>query len=392
MSNILKIAVICNNFNQSNINKLPWKYIYKISSYLSLEHNVFIISDSNEKFDEIRTINVRKVFYLFKGETKEVLNVLEKEKPDKIIMLLGLTSFLRREFRIEQPVIGVFTSPIYKLKELINNIGLLNLFKYRKYTLIHVINSIIPSYFVRRQIGSFEKIVFLSNYTRNKLVEKGFSKKKSFIIPLGIEEQFLDPPDVNDVKEIRRKINPEEVPIIMYFTSPLTLRGTDTLIKAFSYLRKEKKCKLIFLSRIDYSDLKNEEKYLKKLSRDFKVSNSIEIISNYLKPNEIKSYISVADIVCIPFKLVISDVPISILEAMALKKPVISTNVASLSELLPNGITVDANDPRTLAETMLKLLNNDRLIWEIGAKNKDYMDQYPNWVQIASKFDKIIQE
>ena len=49
-------------------------------------------------------------------------------------MLLGLTSFLRKEFKINKPVIGIFTSPLYSIRELIGNIGLIDSFKYRKYT------------------------------------------------------------------------------------------------------------------------------------------------------------------------------------------------------------------------------------------------------------------
>ena len=177
----------------------------------------------------------------------------------------------------------------------------------------------------------------------------------------------------------------------MYFTSPLTLRGTDTLVKAFAKVRKEKKCKLIFLSRIDDPELKKEEIILKKIARKYNVLDSMKIYSDYLSHNDLKKYISTADLVCIPFKIVISDVPISILEAMSLGKPVISTNVASIPELLSNGVTINANDPKSLAKCILILLNNQKLINELGKKNKTSMNQYPKWEQIAWKFEKIIQ-
>ncbi len=357
----MKIAVICPEFKESNINKQPWKYIYEISRYLKERgHDTFIITNSDEISNGIRIITVKKLFTPFKGETEEVLNILSQEKPDKCVMLLGLTSFLRKEFKIEQPVYGVFTSPLYSFGELLRNIGVKDSFKYRKYTTIHYINALIPKMFVKKWTKKFENIIFLSDYTRKKLVEKGLNSEKAVLIPSGIDKDFLNLPKAETVEKIRKQIDPENVPVIMYFTSPLTLRGTDTLVKAFGKVRKEMPCKLIFLSRVDYKELKDEEKVLRKIAKKCGVSDSIGIISKYLSREEIKEYLSAADIICLPFKIVISDVPVSILEAMALGKPVVSTNVACIPELLNgNGMVVKPNNHQELAGTILKLINNN---------------------------------
>jgi phosphatidyl-myo-inositol dimannoside synthase len=371
----LKIAVICPEFKESNINKQPWKYIYEISRYLKEQgHNIFIITNSDEISNGIRTITVKKLFNPFKGETEEVLNILSQENPDKCVMLLGLTSFLRREFKIEQPVYGVFTSPLYSFRELLRNIGVKDSFKYRKYTAIHYINALIPKMFVKKWTKKFENIIFLSDYTRKKLVEKGLNSEKAVLIPSGIDKDFLNLPKAETVEKIRKQIDPENVPVIMYFTSPLTLRGTDTLVKAFGKVKKEMPCKLIFLSRVDYKELKDEEKVLRKIAEEYGVSDSIEIISKYLSREEIKEYLSAADIICLPFKIVISDVPVSILEAMAIGKPVISTNVACIPELLNgNGMIVKPNNHQELAGTILKLVNNN---FNMHVTSKCYLKTY----------------
>ncbi|KAF5055560.1 D-inositol-3-phosphate glycosyltransferase [anaerobic digester metagenome] len=389
----MKIAVICPNFKESNLNKQPWKYIYEISKYLKKQgQDVFIITDSDENSDEIKIITVKKLFVPFKGETQEVLDILIQEKPDKCVMLLGLTSFLRKEFKIEQPVHGIFTSPLYSLGELLNNIGIKDSFKYRRYTSIHYINAMIPKIFVKKWTKKFENIIFLSDYTRKKLVEKGFNPEKAILIPSGIDEEFLIQPEKRSVEKIRRQINPENVPIIMYFTSPLTLRGTDTLVKAFGKVRKEKPCKLIFLSRIDYKELKDEEKILRKIAEENGVLDSLEIISEYLTREDLKKYLSAADMICLPFKIVISDVPVSILEAMALGKPVVSTNVACIPELLNgNGITVEPNNSLELAKSISNLLSDNKLSEDLANKNRKHTERYPIWETSIENFFKIIQ-
>lgn len=388
----MKIAVICPKFKKSNINKLPWKYIYKMSCFLNKNNDIFILTDSKDKFHEIRTIRVDKLFVPLIGETKEVLDVLNKEKPDKCIMLVGLTSFLRNEFKISQPLIGIYTSPQYSFKELIRNIGIKDSLKYYKYTSIHYLNALIPNYFVKKWESKFEKIIFLSNDTLSKIVKRGLSREKAIFLPPGIDEEFLIPTGKEEIQKIKQKINKENIPVIMYFTSPLTLRGTDTLIKAFCKVRKKFSSKLIFLSRIDNSELLKEEEILTRIAEKEGIIDSIEIISKNLSQKQLRIYLSISKIICLPFKIVISDIPVSLLESMALGKTIVSTNVGCIPLILNgNGIIVKPNDSDDLADKLIKLLKNDHLLNEMENKSREFIENYPNWAKVEEKLKEKIE-
>jgi len=391
----LKIAVICPGFKKSNIRKFPWRYIFEISKYLKEEgHDVFFITDVSENdITEFRTIFLRKLFVLFRGETNELLDILDKEQPEKSIMLLGLTSFLRREFKIKNPVYGVFTSPLYTLKELYFNVGLKDLLKYYNYTSIHLLNSLLPDFFVKRYGNYFEKIIFLSEFTKKKLVKKGFPFQKAFVIPAGIDPFFLEKPKTELIRKLRKEVNPHNIPLILYFTSPLPLRGTEILIEAFQEVRKYRNCKLIFLSRLDNNELKKEEFYLLSLAKKKEVQDSVEIISKWAEPSEIKTYLFLADIICLPFKIVISDIPISILEGMSSGKPVISTNIACVSEMISDkGFLVKPNDKKDLSHTINMILNNENNACFLGEKARNYMKTYPNWINIGEEFLNVLNK
>lgn len=390
---MVKIIIICPDFQKSNIRKLPWKYVYEIAKYLSKKHRVTVITDSEKvDLDEIKIISLKRLFIPLIGETEELLNIIKKENPDKCIMLLGFSSFLRKDFKIDKSVIGIFTSPIYSINELITNIGIKNSVKYRKYTFIHYLNALIPEYLVRKWGSKFDKLIFLSKDTQNKLIEAGLPPEKAFFLPPGVDDEFFLSPKREDVNKIKIRINPENVPIIMYFTSPLTLRGTDILVKAFSRVRKRMNCKLVFLSRIDHTELLKEEEILNKIATIEGINDSIEIISAYLSLEQIKGYLATSNVVCLPFKIVLSDIPVSILEAMALEKPVISTNVACIPEILEKkGITVNPNDPNDLADSLEQLINNKDLANNMGNKSGEYMQSYPNWDEIAEKFIEIVE-
>ena len=77
----MKIAIICPDFQKSNLRRLPWKYIYEIAKYLSNKHEIVLITDSDEQnLDEMEIISVKKLFKPLKGETDELLNYFRYRK------------------------------------------------------------------------------------------------------------------------------------------------------------------------------------------------------------------------------------------------------------------------------------------------------------------------
>jgi len=388
----MKVCVICFDFKKENIRRQPWRYIYEVSEGL-IERgiDVVVITDINSTSpDNLKIRSVKKLRSLF-GESNEVLQVLREEKPDVVVMLLGMTSFLRLNLKIDKPVVGILTSPTYSLREVIN-VGGREFLRHFNHIFVHLIGALIPRFLIRRWTNQFNCLVVLSEENKRRLESFGINTEIS-VIPPGIDEFYLKLPDNNQVEELRNKINPENVSLIMYFTSPLTLRGTDTLVKAFARVRKTIPSRLIILSRLEHRELVKEEKLVKEIAMKEGVTDSVEIISGYLTPEEVKTHLSTADIVCLPFKIVISDVPISILESMALGKPVISTSVGCIPELLSGrGLVVEPNNPEKLANAMMRLLSDKALANELGKRCREYMGIYHQWSDISEKFTNVIQD
>jgi len=391
----MKIGIICFEFKESNLRKQPWRYIYEIAKGLQTRgHEVFVITDTKENtsIDGVRIISVNKLSTPLNGESREVLKILEKENPDKVIMLLGLTSLLRIKFKIEQPVIGILTSPIYSVKELVKNIGVADLIRYRRPTFIHIVNALIPGFLIKKWSEKFGYIVVLSNRNKERLIKKKVPDKKIVVIPPGIDEHFFDLPDEEKVRQFRNKISPDGAPIVMYYTSPLTLRGTDTLVKTLPHILKKREVRLLILSRPDDANILKEEQKLRELAKKLNVERNIVIASEYLQPDEIKTYLSLANVVALPFKLVLSDVPLSILEAMALGKVVISTDVDGIPEILEDkGLIVEPNNPKELADAILLALDDNKLRKELGESAREYMMQWKRWNDVVVEFVQLLR-
>ncbi|MEN6554376.1 MAG: glycosyltransferase family 4 protein [Methanobacterium sp.] len=387
----MKVCVTCFEFKKENLRRQPWRYIYEIVKGL-IENNVEVVLITDIDLTGIDEINIRTLkgsLNPFLVESQELLDVLEEENPDVIIMNLGLSSFLKFKYSINKPVIGVLTSPIYSFHEVLR-VGFKELFKNINHISIHIIGSLIPNFIIRRYSNNFDTIVVLSEYNKKRLENIGVKTNILKIIP-GIDKSFLELPHESNVEELKIKLNPDKIPFIMYFTSPLTLRGTDTLVKAFAKVRRKIKSKLIILSRREHEELSRDEQILEKIASEEGISDSVELLSIYLDPDEIKEYVSAADIISLPFKIVISEIPLSILEAMALGKPVVSTNIGCITELLNSELLVRPNKISDLAENILKLINDKKLADKLGSESRLYMENYPFWDDVKISFFKLIQ-
>lgn len=391
----MKVCFICFEFREENIRRQPWRYIYEISK--GLAHNgveIVVITDAPRKMiGDVKIRNIEKLTSPFRVR-KELIEAIREENPDIVITLLGMTNFLslsRLKNRLNKPIVGILTSPIYSFRDVLK-VGASELIRHRNYLAIHILGALIPRFMMRMSAMQYDCIVTLSEENRRKL-ERIRVKSKLLTIRPGIDDHFLKLPNREKVEKIRQEINPKSLPMIMYFTSPLTLRGTDTLVKAFIKVRKIMPSKLVILSRLDHKELIKEEAILRKIAIKGGISDSIEIVSKILTPDDMTAFLSVTDIVSLPFKLVISDAPISILEAMALGKPVISTKVGSIPELLEGrGLVVEPNNHKELYDAIIKLLKDKELCSKLGKEGRKYMESYPRWNEVMARFFELIKE
>lgn len=389
----MKVLFSCNGFIRSNLNKQPWKYIYENAKYLFNSGDEVVIITEGEAsegiIDGIRIIYVNKIFQVFLGETKDFVNIVHNEKPDKVVMLLGMTSFFRCTFKITNvPVIGVITSPVYHLRELIRNVGLSESFKHHDKLLIHYLNATVPKFLVKHWVKHFEIIIALSKWNKNRVVEKGVADDLVVVIPPSIDDIWFEQKSIQGFDATSQS---KPYFQIVYYTAPLSLRGTKDLVFAFSKVTKEIDAKLKFVCRIDSDQSLKEINELKKLAIVEGTYDRMEFVAENLRINDLQEEICRADVVCLPFKIVISDVPISLLEAMASGIPVVSTNVGGIPDILgEGGLCAIANDPDDLSSALISVLNNNKIRSSMIEFSIKTMPHYPRWGEIGKNFKSII--
>lgn len=238
---------------------------------------------------------------------------------------------------------------------------------------------------------SIFSVITISEKNKETLIKYGCSENKIIQIPNGIEQYDLSYPE-NIGKLISNFGLDKDNFIITYFSPPITIRGADSVIHAAYHLKQKiSNFKLILLSRND-GRFDKEDEYLRNLIKNYDLEGSVIIISKILDRDDVKRFILISDVVTIPFKLVQSDVPLIILEVMALGKPLISTNVDGIPELLSDnrGIIVEPSNPEQLAEKLFYVYTNPKDAFAISQKARKYMESYPKWSDISKTVTDVI--
>lgn len=84
--------------------------------------------------------------------------------------------------------------------------------------------------------------------------------------------------------------------------------------------------------------------------------------------------------------------PIVSLEAMASGMAIVATNVGGIpDEVTDNGILVPKENPKALAEALLKLINNYELREEMGNKSRERIDKIFNWEKVGRQYEKLFK-
>lgn len=87
------------------------------------------------------------------------------------------------------------------------------------------------------------------------------------------------------------------------------------------------------------------------------------------------------------------NLPVSVLEAMALGLPVVSTNVGGIPYIITNqqnGLLVRADDVAEIADAVTQLLSNNNMAAAISKHAREYATQY-DWNIIKTKWDNLLQ-
>jgi len=158
-------------------------------------------------------------------------------------------------------------------------------------------------------------------------------------------------------KQIARdKLNLMSEKIMLFFGFIRDYKGLDILLEAIALIKNKMDFTLVVAGEF-YS---NQEQYI-SLIQKLEIENRVKLFSDFIPTNEVKYYFSACDVVVLPYKSATQSGIVQI--ANNFDKPMISTNVGGLSEVIENGKTgylVEKENPKQLANAILKYFNENK--------------------------------
>jgi len=225
------------------------------------------------------------------------------------------------------------------------------------------------------------------SYTEKSLSLNGF-KHKIKIIPNGV-----NPLKFNkniDEKKIRIHHSISLHSKIILFVGALEVyKGIEYLLKAFNQvLNYEMTSYLVIVGAGALS------KQLKEMTVELGISDKV-IFAGYVKDSDLPYYYSACDLFVLPSISEKEGFGIVQLEAMACEKPVISTNLAGVSEVDENEVAslhFLPKDSDALANVIIKLLEDEKLARKMGENGRKLVEEKYTWDKVAAMTERVYEE
>lgn len=215
-----------------------------------------------------------------------------------------------------------------------------------------------------------DKVFSVSNNLREKLISKGLSRNKVIVIHNGINLEVLDKStSIGNQEKLKKEFgikNGEK--IIGTVGRLIPVKNYKLLLKAAKDISQaEKKTKVLIVG-----DGK-EENELKKLVIELKLKDNI-IFTGWR--TDLAHLYGIMNIFILSSKS--EGLPITILEAMACKKPVVATNVGGITEAVrhgKSGLLVPSDDYIALASSIKSLLNDPNRCHAMGEEGRQIVEK-----------------
>jgi glycosyltransferase involved in cell wall biosynthesis len=237
----------------------------------------------------------------------------------------------------------------------------------------------------REVLKEAEKIIVVSNATKNYVLSLGADSEKIRVLHNGVDVNRFRP--LTGVKdEMRKKLGiSKDSSVVLTVRRLVYKNGIDTLIES-AKIAVKKNPRLVFLvvgKGPDFGKVKEKIEQL-GIQENFR-------LTGFISDEDLPFYYNVADFFVLPSKSG-EGLPLVALEAMACGVPVIATNVGGTSEVMKEGSgkLVPPNSPDSLAEAILEFSHS-----ELSILKKDLramIEQNYSWDKNVEKLVGIYEE
>ena len=240
----------------------------------------------------------------------------------------------------------------------------------------------------KQPVAFGQRVVTYSAYSARLLRESGIERVVR--IPPGIDEQAIHP-GIDGDKAGRRLEIPPGVPVVLYGGEYGHSATPEALLKAMSIcLAHKPEVRFVLACRIRS---KYERARKQELSRQLQnVSWGQNVIMREQVP-DMRGLVARADVCILPLRDTYGkvDIPLFLLEAMAMAKPVVITDIVPLNELLeePVGLAIPVDDGVALAQAIERVLVDGK---NYGVHGRQLVERQYTLRQTTKRYEYLYEE
>lgn len=323
----------------------------------SITNTMDIVHSIKHKINKLYTLDVNSVFDFIKAFIK-LRKIIKSVKPQIIHCFMFhsniLGRFVAKEFRCKL-ICSIRTKLIY------NRFG----------NFLDAISQILVDVYT---VNSYSLKKFINRY--------GINRRKIVIIENGIN--FKNFKTIKEAGEIKKELNLPNIPIITMIANFKKQKDYPTMIKAIAHLQKEKD--VYFLAVGTGLKFEDEKKKIELLIKQLNLKN-VKFLGFR---DDIPDILNITDIWV--SSTLYEGQSNSLLEAMAMRKPIVTTDIPENAEVVRNGkeaILVPVKSPDKLAKAIKKLLINKNFSKKIAENAYKRVHKKYNIHKTFNKLEKL---
>ena len=230
---------------------------------------------------------------------------------------------------------------------------------------------------------SAKKVIVLSKSQADRPLRLGANARKIVVIPSGVDCSLFNPnrPEViKRAQTIRDKIGRGDATVVGYVGRLVPVKGVKYLLLAMKEVQQEFPDTHLLIVGEGFQKAELEG-----------IAQTLGISADFVgwKKNAL-AYYAAFDVFVLPS--VQEGLSHSLLEAMAMKKPVIATSVGGNIDVIrngKNGFLVPPCNPKLLSSSIKKLINDSKLREKMGTLNRKVVEKKFSWENTVSKFEDL---
>jgi PEP-CTERM/exosortase A-associated glycosyltransferase len=229
-------------------------------------------------------------------------------------------------------------------------------------------------------------VVVIAEQLKEELLRRGIEARKLFVVPNGVDVDKFQPIGRDEQLASAMKLN--GAVCVGYIGSLYPWEGVEDLVRAAPQIVARAPA-----TRFLIVGGGPQEKAIRRIIGELGVGDRVQFVGN-VSHKDILRYYSVLDILVYPRRQTRNTefvTPLKPLEAMALGKAVLASDVGGLRELLPEetGVLYPAGDTAALAAKCLTLIAHPEERTLLGIKARALVLATHEWKTVASRYRAV---